>query len=271
MKLKKQQQMIIGGVLLLLVLIGGGVFAWMKMQPQKGETLVNEPKKKKTADPVNVLAVPERPYIQISPIADGRNLELIIKSLNKPATSVEYELEYQAGSLLQGAFGEIELGTVPAQAKILLGSCSAGGACTYHEDVKGGTLLTRFDGAERYALKSDWRYFDNRAKATEFASKDAKFQLTSKELTNQRYLIVFNTPGYPAGMPGTAISDPYSLAGSNNLKGTGNLTIRANEEAPGATIVGWNGTAWQEFPTTADGKTLTAEVDLMELYVAVKK
>jgi hypothetical protein len=270
MKLKKQQLMIGAAVLLVLLVVGGG-FAWMKMSSKSTTGQVEEPKKKKTADPVNVLAVPERPYIQISPLADGRNLELIIKSLNKPATSVEYELEYQAGSLLQGAFGEIELGSVPAQAKILLGSCSAGGACTYHEDVKGGTLLTRFSAEERYALKSDWRYFDNRARETAFASKDAKFQLESKDLATQRFLIVFNTPGYPQGLTGTAISDPYSLAVSNSLKGKGKLTIRANEEAASAAIMGWDGTAWKEFPTTADGKTLTADVDLMELYVAVKK
>lgn len=271
MKLKKNQQLIIGVIIVAVLAIGGGVFAWSRMNTKTDTTQVAEPKKKKVADPVNVLAVPERPYIQIAPLADGRNLELIVKHLNKPATSVEYELEYQAGSLLQGAFGEIELGSVPAQAKILLGSCSAGGACTYHEDVKGGTLLTRFSGDERYALKSDWRYFDNRAKEAAFASKDAKFQLESKDLGAQRFLIVFNTPGYPEGLTGTAISDPYSLSVSSSLKGKGKLTIRANEEAASAAIMGWDGSAWKEFPTTVDGKTLTADVDLLELYVAVKK
>jgi hypothetical protein len=178
MKKTLSPQIMVGAAVLAVVLLAGGGVAYWKMKSAPVATK-EEPKKRKIADPVNVIPVDQRPYIQIAPLADGRNLELIVKHLNKPATEAEYELEYQAGSLLQGAFGAIELPSVPAKATILLGSCSAGGACTYHTDVKGGTLLTRFKGDESYALKSDWRYFDNRLKEIELASKDAKFQLKS--------------------------------------------------------------------------------------------
>lgn len=255
------------GVILVL-LVAGGVFAFTQLRGDDGENQPQQTQKKRVAEPTNVIPVDQRPYLSISPV-DARNLSLAVISIKKPAEAVEYELEYQAGTLLQGAFGELELGTLPASKSILLGSCSAGGACTYHEDVQGGSLLTRFSGPENYALKSDWRYFDNQAKDTAIGSKDAKFQLESTSLATHRYLIVFNNAGYPEGLEGAPISDPYSLSSSANLTGTGTLTIRANEEG-GTKIMGWDGEEWQEFETTVDGKELTAEVDLMELYIAVK-
>lgn len=265
--------MIIAAVIGVLVLVGGGIFTYTKMkQKPVAETPQEEPKKRRTkvSEPLNVIGVAERPYVQISPLADGRNVEIIVKELKKPATELEYELEYQAGSLLQGAFGAIQLGTVPAKATILLGSCSAGGACTYHQDVQGGTLLTRYTGPENYALKSEWHYIDNAAKGTIATSKDEKFKLTSTNLRNQRFIIVFNTPGYAEGLEGTPVSDPFSLAVSSTLTGEGELSITANEEGT-LEIMGYNGTSWQSFPTTVSGSTATAQVELMEQYIVVKK
>ena len=48
--------------------------------------------KKKIAEPLNVIPVAERPYMQISPVADGRNIQIIVKEVKKPAESVDYEL-----------------------------------------------------------------------------------------------------------------------------------------------------------------------------------
>lgn len=271
MKLHKQQKVIAAVMLVVLILVGGGVFAFTRQSKPTGEQTQQTTQKKKVSEPVNQIAVSERPYVQIIPQADGRNLELQVNTTPKPAESAEYELEYQAGTLLQGAFGLIELESLPGSAKILLGSCSAGGACTYHTDVKGGTLVLKFSGPENYALKQDWRYFDNWGnKETQFASKDAKFQLDSKDLAKQRFIVVYNSPGYPEGVTGTVVSEPYSLTGSTALTGKAELTMRANEEGA-LKIMGYNGSTWKAFETTVDGKTATATVDLMELYLVVKE
>lgn len=256
-------------VILLLVIIGGGVFAYTKLNPKTNDQQTTNSKKKKIEEPLNVIALEERPYIQLIPLADGRNITIAVNELKKPATSVEYELEYQAGSLLQGAFGEIDLSSIPATAKILFGSCSAGGACTYHEDIKGGTLLTRFSGPESYALKSRWKYIDNQAKETALSSQDAKFQIDSKELAKQRFVVIFNTAGYPKKLSGTPVSEFYSLTAASPLSGKAELSIRANEDGQ-LKIMGWNGQSWQEFDSKVEDKTATATVDLMELYVVVK-
>lgn len=252
---------------ILLVLIGGGVFAFTKFSGGSNPTTQEESSKKKRVEALNEIPLEDRPYVTIAP-EGTRNLTLTVESLNKPATSMEYELEYQAGSLLQGAFGQLDLDSLPVEADILLGSCSAGGACTYHEDVKGGSLLLRFEGDERYALKQDWKYIQERG-ATAVSSKDAKFQLESDGLASSNVIIIYNSPGFPRGLEGTPVSDAYSLQTSSTLSGSGELTMRATEEGT-LTIMGWDGSSWNEFDTTVDGKTATADVELMELYIVVK-
>lgn len=265
--MKNKKALIIGAVVLLLLVLGGWAISSRNTEPAQEE---ETSKKTRITEPTNIIPVEERPYLKIVPFSDGKNLEIIVDSVKKSAAEAEYELEYQAGSLLQGAFGSINIATLPGKEKVLLGSCSAGGACTYHEDVKGGTLLTRFSGTdESYALKSDWRYFENATKETEFSSKDAKFQIVSDDLKTQQYLIVFNTAGYPEGLKKTVVSDPYSLTASSTLSGTAELTMRANEEGE-LSIMGWDGKTWNEFSGTVDGKMIVADVDLMELYVVVK-
>jgi hypothetical protein len=268
---KPQLPLIIAGVLLLIVLAAGGVFAYNKFFKKTAEqTQTQAPKKKKITEPVNVIPVAERPYIQIVP-QDIHNVVIQVNELKKPATGVDYELEYQTESNLEGAVGTLDLASVPAKKVILLGSCSAGGACRYHQNVKGGTLLAKFSGSENYVVKSDWKYIENPKKETMFSSKDAKFQIDSKDLGAQRILVIYNSPGYPKTPTGTVISDVYTVTAMNDLKGKGNLSIRANEDVSSASIMGWDGQSWKEFKGKADGKTVTAEVDLLQVYVVVKK
>lgn len=186
---------------------------------------------------------------------------------------MDYELEYQTDSSLQGLTGVLELTTLPAQTKsILLGTCSAGGACTYHKNVQGGTMLVKFSGgAASYALKQDWKYVDNAKKESAISSRDAFFQMESKDLANQRFLIIYNTPGYPKTPAGTVISEAYSLTGMSPLSGKATLTMRAKEDAAGAVIAGWNGQSWQEFKGQSNGKSITAEVSLLPVYLVIRK
>ncbi len=260
-------------ILLALVTIGGATFFVVrgkKGQPTE-ENQQQEKEKKRITEPVNQIPVKERPYMQIKPVSGGRHIIIAVNSLKKPADQLEYELEYQSGEQIKGAFDQIDLSQVPVEHKKMLGTCSAGGACTYHEDVKGGSLLGRFSSTEdKYVLKSDWRYLDNTNRETKISSRDAKFKLNSESLADQRYLIVYNSPGYPQGLDKEPISNFYALSASNELNGEGELTIRANEENEQATIVGYNGTEWVEFESQIDGKEVTAQVELMPLYLVKK-
>jgi len=266
----KRIVMIVIGLLMLLLVGGGIAFAINLRNKSASVEPTPEPAKRRIVEPSNVISVEERPVVFLAPEADGRNLTIRVTTVKKPATSAEYVLEYQAGELLQGVNGALDLASLPAKTTQLMGSCSAGGKCSYHENVKGGSLLLRFLGAENYSLKQDWKYIDNRAKETAFSSKDAKFQLESKDLATARYLIIYSSPGFPEGVTGTVVSDPYTLQTSSVLTGKGTLTMRANEEG-GLSVMGYDGEKWKEFTGTLDGKMITAEVDLMQLYVVVRK
>ncbi len=273
MKKLNKQHLIIGAVIVLGVLVLGiaGFFIFQSTKKTTQTETTQQPARRKISEPVNEIAVADRPYLKLIPKADGRNIEIAAIEIKKPASAMEFELEYQAGTLLQGAFGQLEIDTLPASTQLMFGSCSAGGACTYHTDIKGGTLLARFEGEDKYAVKQDWRYFDNAKRETTLASKDAKFQLESKSLAAVRFSIVYNTPGYPGSasdLGGTLVSEIYSLTASSALTGTGTLSIRANEEGT-LSIIGYNGSSWKKFDTTVDGKTATATVELMEAYAVV--
>lgn len=256
----------------LLVAIGI-TYAVVKMMSKEEAPVVEEPVKKKVAEPLNVIPIAERPVLYIVPQADGRNIELVVDQLNKPATNVEYEIEYQAGSLLQGVFGDLALDSLPSKKTLLMGSCSAGGACTHHTDVKGGTILTRFSGGEsNYALKQDWRYIDNSAKEDTLSSRDAKFTVSGDGLKTTRFVVITNSPGHPTNLTGELVSDIYALQSSSPIKGDLTISIRANEEG-GGTIVAWNGSEWLKLDTTPDPedpKTLTATSEEGWLFAVVK-
>jgi len=275
MKNMNKKYVLIGAAVVLGILILGaaGFFILQATKKSSQQPVVEQPARRKISEPVNEISVAERPYLKLIPKADGRNIEIQAVEIKKPATTMEFELEYQAGTLLQGAFGQLEIGSLPASTQIMFGSCSAGGACTYHTDIKSGTLLARFEGEDKYAVKQDWRYFDNAKRETSIASKDAKFQLESKSLAAVRFGIVYNTPGFPgeaSDLGGNVVSEIYSLTASSALTGTGTLSIRASEEGA-LTIIGYNGSSWKKFDTTVDGKTATAAVELMEAYAVVRE
>lgn len=267
---KQKLLLIIGVVVLLLGAIGGGAYWFLA---GSSEAIEDEgPVKRRIVEPENVIPINERPVISITPEADGRHVIVAIESINKSAAEAEYILEYQTGTLVQAQQGLINIDSTPVSERILMGSCSAGGACTYHEDVQGGSLRTRFDGGgEAYALKSDWRYFDNTARETAFSSRDVLFQIESEDLATQRYLIIFNGSGYPEGLEefGEIVSDPYHLNVSGNLSGEGTLTMRAQEEGE-LKIMGWDGSEWIELGGEVDGRMVTAEAALLPIYVVVK-
>jgi len=257
--------------LIILLIIGLGVGGFFFFKSQKSKT-TKAPAETRIKEQVNVIDISARPYVSLTPRNDLREVSLTIHDIKQPADEAEYELEYQAGSLLQGVFGTIDLsGSLPITKDLLLGSCSAGGACTYHEDVKGGNLTMLFSGDENYAIKVEWNFIPTSDAKGKFSSKDAKFQLNAAKLLNSSsVVIIMQTSGLPEAAEGQVLSGPYGLYPSQSLpKGKAELTMRLSQEAESATIMGWNGTKWVEFNTTLEGKSATATVDLLSVYIAV--
>lgn len=272
--LLKNKKVMIGLAIgaLVLLMVGGGIFAYTRNGKATTETVAASPapKKRRTSVPVNVIPVAERPYQRLQPL-DSRNIQVEVVSTNKAASEAEYELEYQAGSLLQGAFGALKLDQLPATAKILFGSCSAGGACTYHTDISGGTLLTRFSGGEEaYAVKTSWKYYEGKNLTGSLKSEDGLFTLTSPSTKSLGIAVVYTSPGYPAGLTGTPVSEAYAVTATGKLTGSAQISIEATE-AGSLSLMGWNGSAWSEVGTANGSQTISASGELQQLYVVVKK
>lgn len=228
----------------------------------------------KIQETVNTVPVEKRPYSVLSfsdsgrfPV--GRELKLEITD-GKNATSIEYELEYQAGTLVQAGVGSINPKgeKLPLTRNILLGSCSAGGACSYNEDVKGGTLILRFKGSEIGNLKGEWNFYGPRNDG-KLASRDAKFQLEAPGLKNS-YVLISQTLGLPPKISGEVIAGPYHLEATSDKAGEMQLTMRLNEESSSAVLWMWNGKELQEIPAEISGKTLSAKVNSSGTYLVIK-
>jgi len=259
-------------IVLALILVAGSIFFIIK---GKNTAPAAATKRPPINEPVNVIDLVERPYITLTPRTDGRELTFYVANLPKIASDMEYELEYQAGTLLQGAFGSIDFAAEkpPVSKKILLGSCSAGGACSFHEDVQGGSITMQFRGQPNYGLKDEWRFLPTKGAKGKFASRDSKFQVSAaKVLDNSAFLIIMQTSGLPAAAPGQVLAGPYGIYPSSGLpsKGELDLTMRLSADSDTATIYGFDGGNWVKFDTKVADKEATATVDPLELFIAVK-
>jgi hypothetical protein len=252
-----------------LVLVIGGVFAFTRLRAKP--VAEESTKQVKPFEPVNVIPVEERPYVTIEPNQNGRNLLITIHDLKKGAEKAEAEVEYQSGTLLQGAMVAFNLQTLPDSQDMLLGSCSAGGKCSYHEEVTGGSILLRFLGDEKYVLKNDWAFINNAEKETTFASRDSKFSLEGTGLARIPHGVILQSPGLPENTERKLLSAPYATAVDGAVRGALSVHIRLNEDVADATILAWTGTAWKELKTTVAEQTATASSDVLyDAYIAVE-
>lgn len=258
------------GSLVLVVAIGAGI-RWGLKEPEKTQEQTSPTK----VEIPNQIPIEARPFIMMTPRSDGREVTLTINRLGN-ASSVEYELEYQAGSLLQGAFGKIDFTseTSPVSRNILFGSCSAGGKCTYHEDVNGGTLLLRYQNGEPVALKSEWNLGVMREQKGRFVSRDAKFSLAVGErgLPPNTFVIVTQTMGLPKPVDGEILAGPYAVSLPQGVRIQSqelSLRLRLTESREDVRLLAWKDAGWNEYETEISGKELQAAVDLPTTFVAV--
>jgi len=238
---------------------------------KKVEKTVERPKIQET---VNTVPIDKRPYSVLSfsdsgrfPV--GRELRLEIFD-SKKAESIEYELEYQAGTLVQAGVGSINpKGEKPPLSRdVLLGSCSAGGACTYSEDVKGGTIVLRFKGSDIGSLKGEWNFYEPKNDG-KLASRDAKFQLDAPKLKNS-YALIAQTLGLPSKVDGEVIAGPYHLETTADGTGDMRLSMRLNEESSTAVLWMWDGKELKKIPGEISSKTLTAKVTSIGTYLVTR-
>ena len=260
-------------LLLASMLVGSLLFAGCKKSGSTANTSPT-PRARKVDVNVNQEPIANRPFVQLTPRGDGHAITLNVISLKKPSTDLEYEIEYNSGSLVQGAFGQVALDAskLPLSKEILLGSCSTGGKCTYNADVTGGTLTLRF-GNPDYTLKNEWSFAEVAKAGGTFSSRDGKFVLdTSKTKLKTGNVIVFQSPGFPGTLTSDPIAGPYTLSVNTTITGTPTVLVRVPSDVTSASLMGWDGKAWKELSSKIDAnKQLSTTGALLNAYVVVKK
>ena len=130
MKNKKIIFIILGIVVLLLV----GVFMVFKNKD------VNLEQELESTLPVsqNYEKIPEKIAVEVLLIKNNKWVNFSVSEIPPKYKTIEYEFSYKTGSGgLQGGIGSpTPIKNGQYEKEILLGTCSAGGACTYDEGVE---------------------------------------------------------------------------------------------------------------------------------------
>ena len=266
---KIPKKFILPGVILLAVVLLIGIFASSNNNGDSNPEITPTPK----PEPVNVIPIKERPYITLKPMISRNVLEFTIHNLPKKADNVEVTLEYDRNEgVLDAILREFKIEKVPLTHDLFMGSKSAGGHVTYHDDVIGGTLHLEFEGDDPYALEVPWRYDDTLPKYSELSTADGKFQVELDEAFRTKKIVVMQSPGIPVPIKGDILAGPYLFRGENLLPTTqASIKMRLSEENPQATLFGFNGEEWIQIKSQVEGKTISAEADIFDAYIVVEQ
>lgn len=222
--------------------------------------------------PVNLLPVAKRPFVTLEPLPGRNELQLTIHNLPEPADSVEVTLEYDRNKgVLDAVLKQFPLTNLPLIETLFLGSKSAGGATTYHDDVIGGSMTLKFKGSNPYTLKVPWRYSDTQKSYAQLSTTDAFFQVDLEKPITQTKVIVMQSPGAPEALPGELIAGPYLIRTVGPLPvTTATVALRLPSESPSATLYGWDETNWLKLEATIEGKTVKYSGPLYSVYAVTQ-
>ena len=231
----------------ILILIVGGFFLIKgKTTKAPGPTPTLAPEKTASEVPLT-----ERPYVSLTPRADGRELTLNINNI-KGATSLEYELSYLSNDLSRGVIGSVDLkGEDKLTRQLLLGSCSKN-TCKYDENVTKGNLVLRFRGPD--GVKKFTSDFHLQKGGTELSSLDGFFKALAK-LPTGTYFVTMSTIGLPSPVEGSVLGQPYGIfsSGSQTLKPITAAALTPDGKTTGFQVYFWDGKSWLQKPTNLIG------------------
>jgi hypothetical protein len=217
---------------------------------------------------VNTIPVSDRPYVEMQPLASRNDLQITIHEPKIAADSVEIALEYDRNEgIMDALLRTFQLSQLPVKEKLFLGSRSAGGHVTYHDDVIGGSLRMEFKGSEPYILEIPWRYDDKASQYSQLSTADGRFQVELARPIRSAKVVVMLSPGLPAPLEGEVIAGPYLFRGVGALPQTEvTIRIRLIETPSEVTLYGWTGEIWEKIEAELNGRTLTAETIVYQAY-----
>jgi len=258
-------------ILLVIITAGIGFFLWLKSgRKSKEETAKIVPRK---VTPVNQMAQDKRPFVQLVPHPDPARcdgISLLIENLKNNESLAEYELEYMAGSLIQGVFGRRDFTKTSEHKPLELGSCSKG-KCKCDTDITGGSLTLRFQAQEDYTLKGDFSYQAVGDVDGIVSSRDAKLTLkVGNVLPSSTIVIVALTFGLPSELEGEIILGPYGIFAPEGVTPSGSMELTLQTKEENATLYLWNGTGWQKLSDEVKDGKISDDINGLGIVVLAK-
>lgn len=171
---------------------------------------------------INQLDQNRRPFTVLSQHSSGKLLAFYLENTSniKGAT---VDLEYLSGDLLKGVKSTLESPIKdPYAQSFLLGSCSAGGKCSFDRDLISGSLKLKLkiDGeSDIHVLKGDYSFVNGETTTTDG-------RVTYSPQGNSTGQILMNTLGLPKKLESKLELYPIAITTINNQPIKGELTIK---------------------------------------------
>ncbi len=201
---------------------------------------------------INILPIKDRPFVALFPHQSGK---LITLYFDKPgqAQNITIDLEYLSGNALKGGRTGIEGSTFPHTQAFLLGSCSAGGKCSFDTDITSGTIKTKLEiGPDLHLLKSNFVFISKDSLAT--TDQKAALELSGKSKAN---LILSETHGYLGQTDQEAAAEPLAITSTSADLITGTLSLLAPDASK---VLLFDGSSYKEINSRKDGDKLIIDL-----------
>ncbi|OGD63297.1 hypothetical protein A2160_02260 [Candidatus Beckwithbacteria bacterium RBG_13_42_9] len=254
-----------------LMIVGvGGFFIWQFFfKPAPSTKGTGSPAAVKK---VNELEFSKRPYVALLPHPDPSScsgVDMVIENLKNNETLAEYELEYNAGPMIQGVFGRRDFTQkVTSHQPLLFGSCSRN-KCKCDENITGGKLTLDFTAQEDYSLFSDFT-MQIIGQSDKLNSTDARLVVDpGSALPKSTQVIIMNTMGLPGELNGEVILGPYGIFPPKGIVARGEMAVTLQTKEAGK-LMFWGGQAWQELKTEINDDKVSGILPNVGVVVLVK-
>ena len=203
---------------------------------------------------INQLDQNKRPFTILSQHSTGKLLAFYMENTSS-VTAATIDLEYLSGDLLKGARSTLESPISDPYAKaFLLGSCSAGGKCSFDKDLISGSLKLKLKidrESDIHVLKGDYFFVDGETSTT-----DGRVTYTpAGDPTGE---ILINTLGLPETLEGQLELYPLAITSTNKQAIKGELEIR--KKGIGKVLL-FNGSSYEELDVTITEDLVTIDLN----------
>lgn len=172
---------------------------------------------------INKLEYSRRPLFLLTEHSTGKLLTLYLDQTDQ-LESATVDLEYLSGDLLKGARSTIpSFSSKPFSQAFLLGSCSAGGKCSFDKDLISGSSKFRLSLKKektQHILKGGFVFVDSK----EVTTTDGRFTYIPTSTTG--YQLLVDTLGLPAGLDSDPYLYPLAIT-STSSRISGNMVVKA--------------------------------------------